>query len=292
MKKALLLYNPAAGRFPLSRKRLASILEKLLVMGISAEAHPTLENQNGTVLPLAGKDMLILYGGDGTIHQVLPAVLNSGVRLAVLPAGTANVLAKELGIPRNPERALRLIAAGRTRHIHIGEARTAQRGEPRYFHLMAGVGLDAYVISRTNPRLKRTLGWASYWWAGIQSFWSVPLTPFQATLDGVTFEATFAVVSNCRYYGGQLLMAPQANLLDGSLDVYLFTARERFRLLAYLAGALDGRHVRLRDVVYRKASRVSIQGDSSIPVQMDGDVMEHLPVEFSSCSRSIEVFAP
>ncbi len=291
MTKALLIHNPAAGRFALSRRRLGALLEQLLVMGISARAEAAGAGRDGSAPDLTDRELLVVHGGDGTVHQAIPWVLEAGVKLAVLPAGTANVLAKELGIPRQPERALRLIAGGRTSRIHVGRARTASGGV-HYFHLMAGVGVDGYVISRTSPRLKRALGWASYWWSGLHAFRSIPLTPFRVSLDGDSYEATFAVVSNCRYYGGQLLMAPGADVRDRCLDVCLFTSRDRWRLPAYLAGALGGRHVRLRDVVYRKASRALIEGDAAIPVQMDGDLMEQLPLEFTTSERSIEVFVP
>lgn len=285
MSKATLLYNPAAGRRPLSLRRLNRVLELLHGMGVAADAVATKPRGCMTPLDLGGKDLLIVWGGDGSIHDAIPEAVKWRVPLAVLPAGTANVLAREIGIPRVPERALRLIAAGKTRRLRLG------RGCDEYFHLMAGVGPDGHVIRNNPGPLKKTLGVGSYWLAGLRAFRNLPLKPFEALLDGGSHRATFAVVSKSRYYGGHLLVAPQASVFDGLLDVCLFQATDRWSFLRYLYGAFNGKHVRFPDVVYRRTERVEVLGDETIPIQMDGDVVGHLPMAFT-CEDGIEVFAP
>ncbi len=282
--KALLLYNPVSGRLRLSARRLNRLVERIHGMGVEAEVVPS--QTVPTPLNLENKDLLIVLGGDGTIHSALPEAVRWKVPLALLPSGTANVLASELGIPRHPDRALRLIRSGRLRRIHLG------RGDARYFHLMAGIGVDGYVLRQTSPRLKRTLGTFSYWWAGMRHFWTAPLQPFEIRLDDRAYPATFAVISNCRYYGGQLLMAPRATVFENCLDVCLFNSQNRLRFIQYLLGSVRGGHIHYPDVIYQKVTRIEVLGDSRIPVQMDGDVIGNAPMCFDSFEEGVEILCP
>ena len=304
MTEVVLLYNPAAGRFPLSQKRLCSLVQLLKQHGVRAEpvstrlpraAVPNSEpDSTETLLPssrdsrldLAGKDRLIVYGGDGTLHEAFRLVAPWNIPVAVLPAGTANVLARELGIPLRLKDALPIAASGTARSICLGE------GNGRCFHLMSGIGLDAEVIARVPPGLKKTLGIGAYWLTGLASLWNCPLRPFHVTLDGTEWEASFAVIANARRYGGHLLMAPQASVYEECLDVCLFTSKRKTRFLHYLWGVLRRKHLDYPDVVYRKVQRVEVAGDPSVPVQMDGELVGNLPMSFSVFSRGVQVVVP
>jgi YegS/Rv2252/BmrU family lipid kinase len=287
MKKAVLYYNPRAGRTPLTRERLKLLLKRLYQLGMDAEA-VTSDTAEGAVanLDLTGKDLLLIFGGDGTLHSLLPAVVKWNVPVGVLPSGTANVLARELGIPRNVEKAVEVLHTGKPRRICLG------RSQDRFFHLMAGVGLDGYIIGQTSPRLKKIMGVGAYWLAGWRHFWNAPLSRFDVDIDGVVHQASFAVISNCRYYGGHLSITPRASLFENCLDVCLFTSINRSRFLTYLYGVSRGTHLSFSDVVYSKASSVRIEGAPGIPVQMDGELSGHLPLEVTTYSPGIEVIVP
>lgn len=287
MKKAVLYHNPAAGRTPLPPDRLTWLLARLRAIGYDAvPVTADFPEGIGATLELEGVDLLLIHGGDGTIHSLLPTVVRWQVPIALLPSGTANVLARELGVPRSAEKALDVLSEGKTKTMYLGQS------ADRYFHLMAGVGLDSYVIRQTGERLKKLLGIGAFWIAGIRSYWSFPLIPFEIVLDGVRHEATFAVISNSRFYGGHLLITPRASVFEKSLDVCLFRSTSRFRYLGYLAGVLRGRHVDDVDVVYRKVSSVQVLSGESVPVQMDGEVVGCSPMDFGVCSRGIEIFVP
>ncbi|MFQ5739518.1 MAG: diacylglycerol/lipid kinase family protein [Acidobacteriota bacterium] len=287
MTRACFLYNPAVGRFPLTRKRLAVLRERLYRLGIRTEVTCTKAPDRGaTSLDLEGQDLLLIYGGDGTIHDVLGEAVKWKIPVGILPAGTANVLARELGIPRHLEKAVDVVAAGTPARMTLG------RAGPHHFHLMAGIGVDGYILQKMRSGMKKTFGVASYWMLGFQSFWSLPLRPFEVRFPDRSYRATFAVVSNCRRYGGHLLITPRASVFEDALDVCLFTSTNRSRFLRYLFGALTGRHVQYADVVYRKARRVGMHGDPAIPVQLDGDVVGHLPMDFTTCSDAIQVIVP
>jgi YegS/Rv2252/BmrU family lipid kinase len=290
MNNALFLYNPAAGRFPLSERRLKAFLGTLNDYGIRTETAITQPSQEVS-LNLEDKDLLIVYGGDGTLHDVIPEALRWQVPVALLPAGTTNVLARELGIPRNPERALSLVPQRKLQKIHLGQAILGQ-GDRRYFHLMAGVGFDGDVISRTGYHMKKALGMAAYWLVAHVSLLKYPMTPFELTLEGEVHQGTFAVIGNARKYGGELHLTPKASVHENCLDVCLFTSQQRLRYLFYLWGVLSGRHLRYPDVLYRKVQHVKVSGDLPVPIQMDGELIGQSPMEFSTCSEGLQMVVP
>jgi len=287
MSNALLLYNPAAGRFPLSEKRLKALLRNLYRYGIRAETAITQPSQDVSAgLNLENKDLLIVYGGDGTLHKVIPEAVRWKIPVALLPAGTTNVLARELGIPRDPERALSLVPRRKLQKIHLGWAKG------RYFHLMAGIGFDGEVISRTGQHMKKALGMGAYWLAAQVALLKYPMTPFELSWEGEVHQGTFAVIGNARNYGGELHFTPKASVQENCLDVCLFTSRKRWRYLLYLWGVLSGRHLRYPDVLYRKVQHVKVSSDRPVHIQMDGELIGQTPMEFSSSSETMEVLVP
>ena len=282
MRKGLLVYNPSAGRLRLTESKLRELTDKLRHFGWEVESCES--RPEGQRLPLDDKGLIVVYGGDGTIHDVIGQAVQAGVPLGIIPSGTANVLAHELGLPLNHDQAIDVIGRGHRRRIHVA------RADGQYFHLMGGVGPDAYLNQRVHPILKRFLGVSAYWLTGLLRFWGYKLQPFEVTIDGrEKLTATFAVVSNSRYYGGRLLLTPLASLLDNELDVCLFTSTSHLRFLRYLVGAMRGRHVELPDVIYRKEQTVEVQGSLDIPVQLDGEMRGYLPMKFSIGGEAVEI---
>lgn len=286
MREAVLYYNPAAGRFPLSERRLRNLLERLYRLGIRCDPVPATRPVSESPLNLEGKQLLIVYGGDGTIHQALTALVRWDVPLGILPAGTANVLARELGVPLDPDRAVAVLTRGEPRRVCLG------RADHRYFLLMAGVGLDGFVIRRVTHRFKKRLGVAAYWVMGLASLWRYPFVPFELEVDSTFYEATFAVVANASRYGGHLRIAPQASLFEDTLDVCMFTGASRLLFMRYLLAVLRGKHLDCPGVLYRKGRAIRIRGDQSIPVQMDGELGGCLPLSFDSARQRIQVMVP
>ncbi|MFB3903840.1 MAG: diacylglycerol kinase family protein [Acidobacteriota bacterium] len=286
MISATLLYNPSAGRSPFSPQRLLAIVQRLERSGICCE--PVIiprDCRQSPPLNFCNKQLLIVYGGDGTIHHAIQQAAGRQVTLAILPAGTGNVLARELGIPLDLEGALDVVLHGRPRRISLG------RSGNRCFHLMAGIGLDACVIGHLNRKLKRHIGEGAYWIAGIRTFLRYQPRELDIHLAGETLTGTFAVVANARRYGGNLRISPEADLSDPLLDICVFTSRRKLRYLQYLWGARCGDLRRYPDVVYRKASSVRITGPE-LPIQMDGEVVGSLPADFSIFTPGIQVLVP
>jgi YegS/Rv2252/BmrU family lipid kinase len=284
---ALLVYNPVAGRSALAKKRLELLSGKLRDFGVVPElhlAHPDCRCEMR--LKLRDKSLLIICGGDGTIHNILPDALEARVPVGILPTGTANVLARELGVPTHLDQAIEVLSRGRMRSLSLGKA------DGRYFHLMAGVGADSYIINRVGLSLKRFLGVAAFWVTGLSRFWTYPLREFCVDIDGMSHTATFTVVSNSRYYGGHLLLTPRASVFENKLDVCLFTSKNHFRFLNYLWGSLRGNHLGYPDVIYEKANQIAISGDETIAVQLDGELAGHLPMKFAVADEYLDVIVP
>ena len=287
MLKAILLCNPVAGQIPLTQQRLTKLLEGLYRSGIQCE--PVITQASGislNSLDIEDRELLIVLGGDGTFHQALTAAVRWKVPMALLPSGTANVLARELGIPLDLETALGIVSRGKLRRMNLGWTSS------RYFHLMAGIGFDGFVVEEVNERTKRALGVAAYWWTAFTCLSRYPMKRFLVKLDGETFQATSAVIGNSRNYGDRLLVTPHASVFERCLDVCLFTSKKRSRYLSYLLGTLTGKHVEFSDVVYRKVSTAKVVTDDPIPIQMDGESAGHGAVEVSCFSEGIDMVVP
>jgi YegS/Rv2252/BmrU family lipid kinase len=231
-------------------------------------------------------ELIIAYGGDGTIHEVVCGMAETKVPLAILPGGTANVLAKELGIPRHLKRAVEAIASGVPQTITLGQ------GAGHYFHSMAGIGVDASIIKHLSPQLKTTLGIGGFWIEGLKHFYTYGMPLFRIVVDGMAYRASFAVIGNARNYGGNFVITPFASLTEDLFDVCIFTTRSKLKYAMYVPLAFFGGHLRFSDVIYLKAKRVSATSDTAIYVQMDGELVGSLPVELKPVSQALTVIIP
>lgn len=287
--RARLIYNPASGRC-LARSKIGAILERLARHGIAAEACATGGPGQATSLAReakqAGADLVIAYGGDGTINEVICGIARSEIPLGIIPGGTANVLAKELGIPRDAEAAAEAIASGLPRRINIGLA-----GE-RYFHSMAGVGVDASIVKNLNLKLKDALGIGAYWIEGLKHFFTYKLPPFTISKDGVEHRATFAIIGNARNYGGNFVLTPYADLSEALFDVCAFTTSSKARYAMFIPLGFFGAHVRCRDVLYFKAESLAAESEEEVYVQVDGELAGKLPMEFTVVPEGLTVIVP
>ena len=223
-------------------------------------------------------DLLAVCGGDGTIHEVASRVPNPPFTVALLPAGTSNVLARELGLPLDPSQALDIALAGIVRRVDLGvlRARTEQR-----FLLMTGVGLDAYVAAKVRPRFKNAVGIASYYLAAAQCLLSYPFAQFQVVTDRASVSATSCVVANAKGYGGDLVLTPGADMSDGILDILTLQTRSRLDYLKFLFSAWRGCPRRYPWVGSQRARAVKIEGPRGLWVQADGELVGTLPLDIS-----------
>jgi diacylglycerol kinase family enzyme len=242
---------------------------------------------------LAGVHTIVAAGGDGTIAEVAGGLAGSDATLGLLPLGTANVLAWELGVPLRPEGAAAVLATGRRAVLHPGLARSAD-GSTRLFVQMLGAGFDAAVVAGLDLGLKRRLGRGAYVWQTLRELPRYPFAPIAVTLDGVATQASSVIVTKGRLYAGRYLVAPGASPTAPGFHVVLFDRPGP--LFAALAGAALplGLIPRLPGVRILRAARIALDATAAVPVpvQADGDPAGSLPVSVESAPTPLRILLP
>ena len=235
----------------------------------------------------AGSDCVLVCGGDGTINEAVNGLAGSETALAVLPAGTVNLWAKEVGLPTEPERAVRLILSGERRRVDLGRA-----GE-RYFLMLASVGVDAYAVQAVTAERKRRWGRYAYAAAGIADLLSHGGRPLAIEAGGIRFRgrALAPVIGNTRLYGGLLYATHLARIDDGLLDLRVYAGTGARQLLPQLVRTIAGRPPRA-DEVYLQKRELRIAGPRSLPVQADGEHIGALPMTFRAVPTALTVVVP
>ena len=297
-QRVVVISNPAARR---SRRRpgdVAALCAALNAAGVATEIRLTSAAGDATRLAVAavaaGADLVVAHGGDGTVAEVLPAMVGSGRAMAVWPGGTANVLAHDLRMPLAPADMARRILAGAVRPTAAGLAE-ASDGSRRYFLAMAGVGLDAAINAAVPPGRKRRLGKAAFvLTAADQVLFSWQPRPFRLRWTGPggsagETTATFAVLGNTVSYGGGLRLTPTASLAADSLELCAFAAPSRASLLPILATAPFGWHRGRPGVTYVTVTTVEMEpvGTLPAPVQLDGEHTGVLPRRFRAVPGAV-----
>lgn len=231
-------------------------------------------------------DVVVANGGDGTVNEVVNGLAGSETALGVLPGGTANVWAKEAGIPKDPSKAMRIIRDGERRRVDLG------RANDRYFLLMAGVGLDAAIIPRVSPAWKRRVGAVAYIVAGIRTAIGTKPWSVRISIDGEEWETPlyWMLAGNTRNYGGLLNLTHRARMDDGLLDLALMK-RGGLHLVADGVRVLVGRHERSGNILYRQVHEISIQ-TPNVPLQLDGDRCGESPLTVTVAPSALTIITP
>ncbi len=296
LKQALLIYNPTAGAIRRDLKQVERLRLTLHEQGIIASLRPTAYAGHATIIAQQaltdGISIIVVCGGDGTINEVAQTLVGSEAALAIWPGGTANVLAKELRLTRNMDALAGLIATGSIRTISVGRAVKPGIGWQRYFLLMAGIGLDAAIVGKVDLELKKFAGQGAYWAAGLDFLARMPLTPFSLSFNGQRHESTFAVISNASHYASMFTLAPGARIDDDKLRVCVFNARSRLAWLGNAFLSMTGAHTRRRSVVYQEAEAAMANSNDDAPVQLDGDSVGKLPMNFEIVPNALRIYAP
>lgn len=233
-----------------------------------------------------------MAGGDGTINEALNGVACSDVALGILPVGTANVLALELGLAHRAVRVAESIPEFVAERISVGLL-TPRSAPPRYFLLMAGVGLDATVVANVDLELKKRIGRLAYWIGGFGQL-GRHFPQFDVSGDGGSLRSSFTLASRVRNYGRDIRIARTACLLDDYLELVSFEGEDSFRYLKYLTGALADRLHKMEGVSIRKVRRVQFTPppDAEIHVQVDGEFAGKLPATVEVVPDALTLLMP
>ncbi len=287
-RRLLIIFNPTAGAR--RRQRFERVVAELRRLGCAVTVRPT--GRRGDAEQIAASadpnryDVLVVAGGDGTINEAINGLCGSRLPLAIVPLGTANVLAAEIGLAEDARSIARTIALGRPCPISVGLA------NGRCFLLMAGTGFDAHVVQHVDLALKRRIGKAAYWHSILRQLRAFAFPEYVVTIGDETWRTASVLVANGHYYGGRFVCAPAADLRRPSLEVCMFGRRGRLSVLGYGLAMLTGRLPRLPSYRIVSAEKVHIGGPADDPVQADGDIIGHLDVSIEVLPSAIRLVYP
>lgn len=296
--KALLIHNPSAGTRT-DYSQVIAARDVLRAEGWEAESEETSSGGEATKIARqaaqAGYDALFAVGGDGTLNEVMNGILGSGTALGVLPYGTANVWAKEMGLPLNDLAAAARAQAKATRcWVDAGEAFGESFGS-RAFLLWCGVGFDASITAEIEPQraLKRRLGALMFWVVGVRTAFTFRGQRAQFEVDGKRGRTRLllALASNAQLYGGLVRVSPGAKVDDGLLDLALFRGTGAWQTGWHLLRVFLGWHLNAVDVNHYRAREISIRA-SNLPVHVDAEPIGVTPVRIAVRPSAIRVLVP
>jgi len=295
MRRVALIHNPVSGQH--SKRRAAILPDALAVLrgaGIETEVLET--DGPGSARACAqeamrrGCDTILALGGDGTVHEVMQCMVGTPVVLGVVPMGTANALAHNLGLGSRPASAIRALLTAEPLTVRVGRIfyRDSAGAEcSRYFTVAAGIGLDAMLMSRLNTALKRRLGYALYVLDGFMVWATRPFPLFRAEFqsDGCAprvEEVSEVLAVRIRTFGGLLgTFLPGASLHNDRLRMAVFKTRSRMRYFTFLMAVLAGRHTFSNGIELLEAATVECRArdgaEPAVHVEADGEVLGTLP---------------
>jgi len=286
VKKVLVILNPAAksDRARALKEKIKALSPRIVVRMTSAAgdarvmARKALEEGFGTI---------VAAGGDGTVNEIAGGIAGSDARFGILPVGTMNVFAAELGIPQNNlPAAWRVIENGLLRELDLPMANCTP------FVQLAGIGLDAEVVRLTTPESKKSLGPVSYLLTLAQVAAVSPPTVVIDPVDSRRREGSFVLVGNGRLYGGPFVLFKNARPDDGLLDVLVFKNQSHWDVVRYFQAIAFGSHADLPDVEYFQTKSMNVHSSASVPVELDGELADALPCKFGFFPEKFFVIAP
>lgn len=239
-----------------------------------------------------GADCVLAAGGDGTISETAGGMAGSAVPLGILPAGTANVLAHELGIPCHPEQAARKLSGYAAQRVALGVIENGP-APARHFLMMAGAGFDAGIVYNLDAQLKQRLGRLSYWIGGFSKL-SRKLDRLHARIDGQEYACSFALVSRVRNYGGDFNIARDVTLQQDDFEVVLLETDNALVYFRYLAGVVTQQLQHDPGVRFLRAKKVELwpSGSERVHLQADGEYVGALPATLSVAPASLSLLTP
>jgi len=302
---AVIIYNPASGRR--RHKRLQDIQGAIRVLkdaGITAEAIATARAGSATELARKavrdGRQLVIVCGGDGTINEAANGLAGSRVPMAVLPAGTANILAKELGIPWNIPQAARLIARGRLVRVALGEIAWSEdstdgsASKTRHFLCVSGAGPDGAIVHGVDAARKLRMGILAYWQEGLRQFFSYGFPRFRVQSREHEMTASLIVVGRTKYYGGPFRITTGASLFENTFEIVAYEGQNRFGVLLCLPAIWLGCLRRVPGIHAWKTTELTCEaiGAGEIFSQLDGEAAAALPLRFRIVPDALTLVVP
>ena len=304
IQNALLIHNPNAGNGGNGRRRLLDEARCILFSnGIEVDLAETAGPGHATEIAQQaareGRQLVIACGGDGTLNEVVNGLANLSnghrVPLALLPGGTANILAKELDLPWDIPRAAKRLVHAEFREIALGLATPLEQPDrKRFFLSVSGAGPDGMIVYSVDLGLKARVGILAYWWQGAREVLRYNFPRFRVRAGDRQLEVTLAIVGRTKNYGGPFKITDQADLFEDQFEVMALTTQSGLRYLSYLPTLWMGNLRKEEDVHFWKADSLVCEPLDADPVyaQVDGEPLTRLPVEFSIVPRALKLLVP
>lgn len=287
MTDTIVILNPTAG----SPEHVRSWQER--AESLAGDCPVRVTSHSGEAETLArraveeGFARIVAAGGDGTVSQVANGLAGSNAILGVLPMGSVNVFAMELGLPlHNLQRCWDIIEDTNLRLVDMPSA------NEKYFVQLAGVGLDAQVVKETSLAFKRSFGPLSYLISAAQIAARQPPKLFIESEHTSVEEGSFVLVGNGRLYGGPFPFFKQAVIDDGLFDVVIFKRLGYLEIIRYLQDVVFSADIKVPEIEYFQTRQLRITSEQDVPLEVDGELAGHCPVDFRIRKRALRVLAP
>jgi YegS/Rv2252/BmrU family lipid kinase len=290
--RVLIVFNPTAGQAESFQQDLHAAAEVWREHGWQVDLRPTAGPGDGTRIAreaaAQGYDVVVAAGGDGTINEVVNGLAGTSAALAALPVGTANVWAREIGLPLQPRAAAETLLQAQVRRIDLGCA------GGRYFLLMAGVGFDAAVVGEVLPPEKRRLGILAYVLRALGVALRYRGTRVRLQLDGrrAGGRVLLVVIGNSQLYGGVVKITARAIIDDGLLDVCIIKGSSLGSAPLRMLSILLRRYNTDPKIEYHRARSVRVESRRGLPVQVDGDHIGRTPMTFEVAPGALRALLP
>jgi len=233
-----------------------------------------------------GFGRIVAAGGDGTVNQVANGIAGSNAALGILPMGTVNVFAMELGLPANDlERCWEIIQTGNVRLVDLPSA------NGKYFVQLGGIVLDAQAVKETTLAFKRSLGPLSYLISAAHIAGRRPPELFIDSENAPVREGSFVLVGNGRLYGGPFPFFKQAVVDDGLLDVVVFKRLGFLEIIKYLHDVVFSSDIRVPEIEYFQTRQLRVSSEQDVPVELDGELAGNCPVDFQMHEKALPVLS-
>ena len=304
LHNALLIHNPNAGGGGAARRAHLDEARRLLgARGIQADLAETTGPGEATEIARRagpdGRQLVIACGGDGTVNEVVNGLAagqnGHRVPMALLPAGTANVLAKELELSWDIPKAAEQLSRGEVREIALGLATPIEQPDKfRYFLSVAGAGPDGRITYAVDLELKARLGILAYWWQGAREVFNYKFQRFRVTSEGQSHEVSLVIVGRTKHYGGPFKITTGADLYEDQFEFVGLTTQSGLRYLSYLPTLWFGDLRKEEGVYFWKSDRLICEPIEEDPIyaQVDGEPLARIPVEFRIVPRALRLLVP
>jgi len=282
------IYNPVAG--PKMVRNIDRVRRALAANRVPYEVRETAGPGDAVLLAReaahAGGEAVIAVGGDGTVNEVASGLAGMATRLLVVPHGTGNVFAAEVGLPKSVEGCLSLLSEGKTITVKLAKA------GKRHFLLLASAGFDAEVLDRMGTRGKHYLGIGGYLLAGTAHLFREQPSLWVEMEGQERLEAQAIIVCRGKTYGGGVILAPSGNLEKNTLQVVILRRIGRIPILRFAWNALRGKHTGSPDILIRETTSVFVRSPIRSAAQVDGEYLGPLPVRFEMTDVPVRIIVP